>query len=197
MADSLEKESLEVIAADLSKVYLQAVYSVASIVVAERDSRNKDKAEAAPPTLPLELAGLSEYEFTELLSEHEQRLKQTVAATVVEEHISAEFRLLLRTLIDEPTFKSDLDKASKSSGGDFGVAWKPAAGSRFRNLLNFAAGLATVMPGTATVESDFSIINYERDSYRSALTSFSLEGIHHSRQLEDIRKTFTRMVETE
>ena len=196
MADSLEKESLEVIAADLSKVYLQAVYSVASIV-AERDSRNKDKAEAAPPTLPLELAGLSEYEFTELLSEHEQRLKQTVAATVVEEHISAEFRLLLRTLIDEPTFKSDLDKASKSSGGDFGVAWKPTAGSGFRNLLNFAAGLATVMPGTATVESDFSIINYERDSYRSALTSFSLEGIHHSRQLEDIRKTFTRMVETE
>ena len=61
------------------------------------------------------------------------------------------------------------------------------------NLLRFAAGLATVMPGTATVEADFSIINYERDSYRSALTNFSLEGILHSRQLEKLRQTFNEM----
>jgi hypothetical protein len=36
------------------------------------------------------------------------------------------------------------------------------------------------------VEADFSTINYEKDDHRSALTSFFLEGILHSRQLEKL-----------
>jgi hypothetical protein len=49
------------------------------------------------------------------------------------------------------------------------------------------------MPGTTTVEADFSTINYKKDDHRSALTSFSLEGILHSRQLEKLRQTFNEM----
>jgi hypothetical protein len=49
------------------------------------------------------------------------------------------------------------------------------------------------MPRTTTVEADFSTINYEKDDHRSALTSFSLEGILHSRQLEKLRQTFNEM----
>jgi hypothetical protein len=51
-----------------------------------------------------------------------------------------------------------------------------ALGNRFPYMLRFAAGLANVMPGTTTVEADFSTINYEKDDHRSALTSFSLEA---------------------
>jgi hypothetical protein len=40
------------------------------------------------------------------------------------------------------------------------------------------------------VEADFSTINYKKDDHRSALTSFSLEGILHLRQLEKLRQTF-------
>jgi hypothetical protein len=53
-------------------------------------------------------------------------------------------------------------------------------------MLRFATSLASVMPGTAAVEADFSTINYKKDDHRSALTSFSLEGILHLRQLEKL-----------
>jgi len=83
-----------------------------------------------------------------------------------------------------------LTKGSEDS--DFGKAWWPL-GNHFPYMLRFTAGLASVMPGTAAVEADFSTINYKKDDHRSALTSFSLEGILHSRQLEKLRQTFNEM----
>jgi len=67
-----------------------------------------------------------------------------------------------------------------SEDSNFGKAWRPLS-NRFPYMLCFAAGLASVMHGATTVEVDFSTINYEKDDHRSALTSFSLEGILHSR----------------
>jgi hypothetical protein len=49
-------------------------------------------------------------------------------------------------------------------------------------LKRFCGGLASVFPGTATVESDFSLSNWEKDDYCASLTDFSLEGILHSKQ---------------
>ena len=37
-------------------------------------------------------------------------------------------------------------------------------------LKDFCCGLATVFPGTATVELDFSTINYEKIDHRCGLT---------------------------
>ncbi|KAI2502209.1 hypothetical protein MHU86_12261 [Fragilaria crotonensis] len=47
-------------------------------------------------------------------------------------------------------------------------------------LKQFFGGLANVFPGT--VESDFSLINWEKDDYRTILTDLSLEGILHCKQ---------------
>ena len=52
----------------------------------------------------------------------------------------------------------------------------------YKNLKEFTAGLSCIFPGTAAVESDFSIIGYEKNDYRSNLTDFSLEGILHCKQ---------------
>jgi hypothetical protein len=70
------------------------MYSVAAIV-AERDTRNREKTDAAPPVLPLEIVGLSTIEFTELLFEHEERLRHSFLGIVVEEVISNEFEQLV------------------------------------------------------------------------------------------------------
>ena len=43
--------------------------------------------------------------------------------------------------------------------------------------------LAIVFPGTATVESDFSIVKYARNDFWTSLTDFLLEGILHAKQL--------------
>jgi len=64
----------------------------------------------------------------------------------------------------------------------FAEAWAPFDSKEFEPLKLFFGGLATIFPGTVTVESDFSLINWEKDVYRSSLTDFSLEGILHSKQ---------------
>jgi hypothetical protein len=92
--------------------------------------------------------------------------------------INNEFEQLVRLISRDSNLKAALTKGSEES--DFGKAWRPL-GNRFPYMLRFAASLANVMPGTATVEANFSTINYEKDDHRSALTSLSLEGILHSR----------------
>jgi hypothetical protein len=84
MANRLPADDLEEVTKDVSRVYVQAMYSITAIV-AERDARNREKTDAAPPVLPLEIARLSTIEFTELLFEHEERLKHSFPGTVVEE----------------------------------------------------------------------------------------------------------------
>ncbi len=180
---------MEEVTKDVSQVYVQAMYSVA-VIVAERDARNQKKTNAAPPVLPLEIMGLLTIEFTELLFEHKERLRHSFPGIVVEEIISNEFEQLVRLISRDSNLKAALMKGSEES--DFGKAWRPL-GNCFPYMLRFAADLAGVMPGTATVEADFSTINYEKDDHRSALTSFSLQGILHLRQLEKLRQTFNEM----
>jgi len=175
MAIRLPADDLEEVTRDVSRVYVQAMYSVATIVI-ERDARNRKKTDAAPPVLPLEILGLLTIEFTELLFEHKERPRHSFPGTVVEEIINNQFEQLVRLISRDSNLKVALTKGSEDS--DFGKAWRPL-GNRLPYMLHFAAGLASVMHGTTTVEVDFSTINYKKDDHRSALTSFSLEGILH------------------
>jgi hypothetical protein len=61
-------------------------------------------------------------------------------------------------------------------------------GDRFTPLRDFAGGLATVLPSAATVESDFSLMKWEKNKFRSVQTDLSLEGILHYKQYEAILK---------
>jgi hypothetical protein len=49
-------------------------------------------------------------------------------------------------------------------------------------LEKFVGGLATIFPGTSTVESDFSVVKYEKNKNRMSLTDASLEGILHAKE---------------
>jgi hypothetical protein len=62
---------------------------------------------------------------------------------------------------------------------NFADGWCPV-GMRFSKLRQFCGGIATVIPGTPTVESHFNVINREYDEVRGSLTEFSLAGILHS-----------------
>eukprot|EP00171_Calliarthron_tuberculosum_P001426 IDg1426t1 len=78
-----------------------------------------------------------------------------------------------------------LGKCSDASTG-FDEGWRLCQG-RFGTLRQFAGGLASIFPNTATVESDFSVIGTENNVYRQSLTDFSLEGIRHAKQFESLR----------
>jgi hypothetical protein len=45
-------------------------------------------------------------------------------------------------------------------------------GEKVTLLRDFAGGLATVFPSTATVESDFSLMKWEKSKFKFALTDF-------------------------
>jgi hypothetical protein len=97
-----------------------------------------------------------------------------------------EHRDLRMKFLKKDEFICDALEASKDVIG-FSKAWAPLA-QRYPGLCGFAGGLATVYPGTSRVESDFSIMNWEKDVYRSSLMDLSLEGIMHSKQFEKLQK---------
>ena len=79
--------------------------------------------------------------------------------------------------------KQVLDKCSSVTTFDDG--WSDVE-ELFKRLNEFCGDLATAFPGTSSVESDFSILNWEKDDCRVSLPDFSLEGILHSKQFDKI-----------
>ena len=69
----------------------------------------------------------------------------------------------------------------------FDEAWSMTCG-RYPYLCQIIGGLASVFPGTSTVESEFAVIHFEKDDYCTSLTNFSLEGILLCKQLKLLNK---------
>ena len=47
----------------------------------------------------------------------------------------------------------------------------------FPYLKEFCGKMDTIFTNKSTVESDFSLINYEKNKYRTSMTDLTLEGI--------------------
>ena len=63
-------------------------------------------------------------------------------------------------------------------------------GPEFDDSRNYCGAIARVMPGTASVESDFSIVNWTKDPDMQRLTDLSLEAILHCKQFRKMRQLF-------
>jgi hypothetical protein len=57
-------------------------------------------------------------------------------------------------------------------------------GENFTLLRDFAGGLASAFPSTATIKSDFCLLKWEKNDCSGALTDFPLEGILHCKPWE-------------
>ncbi|CAK9267712.1 unnamed protein product [Sphagnum jensenii] len=90
----------------------------------------------------------------------------------------SEHRELLVVYARKPDVKAALDKHDKKTF--FNEACDCLKG-RFMQLRQLCSGLATTFPNTTSVESDFSIIKWEKNNSRSSLTSLSLAGIVHAK----------------
>lgn len=163
----------------------------ASKVQAERDSRNLARELEAPPVMPADIAKLRHSVFlSDVLDPYRGHLTKHWSAEKIDE-LEKDQRDLVAAYGREAALKLALD------GHDekwlFNEAWD-AVKPRFKTLREFCGGLATAFPNTASVESDFSIIKWEKDAHRTSLTSLSLAGIMHSKQfsiLKDISKLMT------
>jgi len=65
-----------------------------------------------------------------------------------------------------------------------------ALGSKFEDLHRFCGAIASIYAWTSSVESDFSLMNWTKDSSSQSLTDFSLESILHRKQYQKLRDLF-------
>ncbi|GMF27015.1 unnamed protein product [Phytophthora fragariaefolia] len=88
-------------------------------------------------------------------------------------------RLALDTLDDETT--------------TFDERWG-TVGEGYDLVKQFCGDLASTFPNTATVESDFLVLGWEKDEYRRSITDFSLEDVMHYKQFKAFRELVERLI---
>jgi hypothetical protein len=92
---------------------------------------------------------------------------------------------------EEKGLKKILDRQqARTDSSTFDNCWSLLLGREYDDLRNYCGDIASVMPATASVESDLSIINWTKDSNSQRLTDFSLEAILHCTQFGSLRKLF-------
>ena len=162
---------------------IQRYHSIAFSCVVERDSSN-EAAEEIPPVLPHLLVKLRGREFSRVLRIQRNRLLKTWSQVEIND-IELEFQGLKMAYQNEEALKNVLDGCDHTTG--FSEGWNYVQ-NRFNSLRLFCGGMATAFPGTSNVESDFSILKWEKDDHRVGITDFSLEGIFQAKQYVAIKK---------
>jgi len=147
-------------------------------IQAERDSENRP-TEDIPPVLPHELVKLRTGEFgINVLTRHLRQLRLTWTEDQIAQ-IERDHRELRETHQRDHLLQSRLKECDHNT--TFKAGWAIVDG-KFSALRDFCGGIATVFANTVSVESDFSILGWEKDEYRLSLTDLSLEGIMQSKQ---------------
>ncbi len=128
--------------------------------------------------LPHELVKLSTVEFICKMRRYSYRLEQRYSSehidTIVDEH-----KQLLHAYRTKQVLKQNIHALSSQSA--FKDGWS-LLGRRFPNLMEFCGVIATLFPGTSTVEFDFLILRWEKDAFRKSLSDFGLEGMLQAKQ---------------
>lgn len=171
---------------------VEALWSIAQMMLtivdglygvsARRDALNAAVYEDPAPVRPQDLMDFGGAAFGRLVEQQRPRLTTVVTdqaiAKIEDEH--AALKALVR---GDPALRAAL--ADLKPFAAFKESWETTGLNARRNfpiLMEFAGGLACPFPATATVESDFSIVRWEKDNGRGALENLSLEGIMQCKQ---------------
>jgi hypothetical protein len=150
----------------------------------ERDSNNNARELDTPPVMPADLVKMRHGVFiSEVVDQYCGHLAKHWNADLIDK-VESEHRELFDVYPCEPNVKVALDKHDEKTF--FHEVWDYLKG-RFTQLCQLCGGFATTFLNTTSVESDFSIIKWEKNDSRSSLTNLSLAGIMHTKQFEQIK----------
>lgn len=182
--ESMNEEDQDILVCSLAESITNMIVSI-SLVEPERDSDN-EACRALPTLTPKTFVDMRNPDFKELVRVHKDRLLVTKDEQFLED-LQNERKQLARDYANEPALRRQIDKVAN----DWSLveAWR-CCKDRVPSLLEFVGGLAAVFPGTSTVESDFSVVNCEKNDKRALLTDFSLDAILHSKQHGEIQACF-------
>jgi hypothetical protein len=165
---------------DIGMAFVVACDRIDDICV-QRDSTNSpDSNQSLPPVLPHELVKMSPADFIRMTRKQAYRLEHRYSVEQIDV-IADQHKALLRAYRSEAVLRAGIDACDARTS--FETAWT-ALSAQFPDLVEFCGGLATIFPGTATVESDFSILRWEKDAFRKDLSDFSLEGVLQTKQYQ-------------
>ena len=142
-----------------------------------RDLENKPIEEHFPSVLPPFLAKLRGRDFLPLLQKYRDRFANSLNA------ITSDQIQLFKAYQADPAMQAAFEGLNDLS---FEKNWDIVKG-RFPALRAFSGALFTVFPNTSTVESDFSVLGWEKNAHRESLSNLSLEGVLQARQFEDLQ----------
>ena len=106
----------------------------------------------------------------------------------VVDQIADEHKELIMQYRTDPILKQAIDSYPEGKGTSFTDAWSVLRSDGFQHLNSFCGGIATLFPGTCTVESDFSVLRWEKDSHRKSLSDFGLEAVLQAKQFLTIQQ---------
>jgi hypothetical protein len=181
--DEMDDEMTSQVFESIGKLGVAIVEGIVNIQ-AERDQYNHADGDL-PHVLPHELVKISTGHFGKtVVDPHLQQLQHFWNEKNIG-GIESEHRELVMAYRNKPALGSAIDDYSRIDIKSFDTAWKVVEG-RFEILRDFCGGIATVFANTASVESDFSILGWEKDQYRLSITDLSLEGILHCKQYKKL-----------
>jgi hypothetical protein len=141
-----------------------------------------------PPILPNALVKTRPGDFLRQVCSFKLLLEHQYSDAHVD-IIADEHRALIMHYRNDEVLKNGID--STKSTASFSEAWNVIGRDSFQNLAEFCGVIATLFPGTCTVESDFSTLRWEKDDFRKSLSDFGLEAVLQAKQyftLEEIHK---------
>eukprot|EP00918_Siedleckia_nematoides_P014031 GHVU01030471.1.p1 GENE.GHVU01030471.1~~GHVU01030471.1.p1 ORF type:complete len:524 (-),score=73.27 GHVU01030471.1:289-1860(-) len=137
-----------------------------------------DPQEHPAPSLPHKLGALEGEAFHLLVTEHMSKLRRCFTADEIEQQLGLEFCALQ----DWRRQLSSAEVRRLDSGSTcFNDAWDRLS-CKLPMLRRFAAGLATVAPGSTRVEGEFSEYKIIKNGQRSRLSDLAAEGTMYARQ---------------
>ncbi len=172
--DSRHRETLLRLSAS---AILELVVGITA-VVAEKIEDNEAYINTAPDVLPHQLVHILPRDFCVYLQRHKECLDYTFSNEEIE-NIGRQHKALCDSYCRQPDVKSSIDNFDDSAA--YCDAWI-GLHNTYLLLEKFVSGLATIFRDTSTVESDFSMVKYEKNKNRMSLTDASLEGILHAKQ---------------
>mmetsp|Transcript_20146 Transcript_20146/g.26081 ORF Transcript_20146/g.26081 Transcript_20146/m.26081 type:complete len:177 (-) Transcript_20146:90-620(-) len=166
--------------ASLFVLLVDGIFKLSSL----RNSSNGPVFRAPSIVKPSTIAKAGAFGFTSLLMEQEERYLSTFDLKA-KDQVEEESEKFFNKYMHDRTFKQLVDNTYAAN--TFEKAWEGFY-EEYSMLVQFSGGLATIFPGTSTVESDFSIIGWEKDEYRTQLSNLSLEGILHAKQFDEMHR---------
>jgi len=185
LIDEGQEDKVSYVLGELGKFVLDIIYALDSLQ-AERDDENGVAHQEAPHVLPLHLVQMRPKDFvSQVLAPRLAQLRASWSPRDIHA-IEQQHRSLYQAYAAESPTTTAIDGHTLRT--PFNEAWSTVGSVEVTLLRRFCGGVATVFPNTASVESDFSILKWEKDEFRTSLMDLSLEGIFQAKQFSILSK---------